>query len=108
MKKIISITILAFMLSLTMASCDIDMLFDHRYYFDNESSYRIKIQCKDIDPSSFTLEPGEERNTTSKSSKIAINYNENNFVNVTIEEGRRSTRFTFKNKKNNSQSLEDN
>ena len=64
--------VLMLLAGLLLVSCDETT---YSYTFKNQTtSYTIKVECEDLDPSLFTLTPGASRTATSTKASITYFY----------------------------------
>ena len=84
MKKFIKFIVLSVTIIFLLISCD---SFPHIIKFENKSSYLVYVKCDVTNPSSFTLEPGDDVWIDSKVNSAAdlnIEYNDNIFVRMSV------------------------
>jgi hypothetical protein len=95
--KIFGIIVLLAVIGLSMTGCPEDS-FTHKY--TNNSSHDLTVTCKDLNPSSFSLNKGETKTATSSLAVVIVTWTPHGLV---VIEDSGSGKYTFKDKGTNEQ-----
>jgi hypothetical protein len=86
----LGILAIALIFGMTVIGCE----EEYSYTFVNQSSQTVTVSCGDLNPSNFTINPGQTKTATSSQSMVSIVYTPANLVDVVTTTGQ----FTFSDK----------